>query len=486
MSTSDNNMSGRKGRGQDKVLHQAQPYSLQAERAIIGAAIEDPELAFTQLAGSLLSEHFYDPFCRLAFEKFIELVQEGNRPDAVLLAASMDGFVSLSVEQIQEELEAIYETFPSASNVTGWMSVVQDRFLQRRIDGTGERLREIAHAQDLAPEQKISQAMGLLNDAAASVSRQETVTTQDMVLHTLAHLQRRAEDPDGDSGSLSYGFEELDQRTTGMHGSELIVVAARPGMGKTAMALAIAKATAAHHRLERRKRVLMYSLEMSPEQMGMRWLADICDVPVSKMREGTVSPEQWQRLQDSVESAGDYPFEIDKKAAVTVEQICSDSRKIHRERGLALVIVDYLQLVTVSGGSAGANRAELVGHISRSLKSLSRELGIPVIALSQLNRDLEKRADKRPMMSDLRESGSIEQDADVIMFLYRDEYYTKSACKEPGVAEVIIAKQRQGEANITVTLGWDGPRTRFYTLPNYEMPNTARSVARAFEGATPF
>lgn len=479
---SGTHMTQTNARAKDKAMHQAQPFSLQAERAIIGAALEDADLAYTQLAGTLMPEHFFDPFCKLAYSRFLDLVQEGNRPDHVLLAAAMEGYVSLSSDQIQEELEAIYETFPSSSNLGGWMNVIQDRYLQREISNAGGRLQEIAHAQDLAPEAKLAQAMGLLGDIQASVAKQETSTTMDMVVHTLAQIEERAANPDAGTKALSYGFGEMDDLTTGMHPGELIILAARPGMGKTAMALAIAKATAADHQVDRRQTVLFYSLEMPYEQMGMRWLADLSDVSLVAMRSGKVSPEEWARLKAQLDLAPHYTFEVDTKASVTVEQICSDARKIHRERGLGMVIVDYLQLISESG-SKFANRTEFISHVSRSLKNLARELGIPVIALSQLNRELEKRANKRPQMSDLRESGAIEQDADVIIFLYRDVIYNKNT-SEPDVAEVIIGKQRNGPAGETVKLGFHGPTTRFYSRRDASRMSTRDSVARAYESSS--
>lgn len=466
-------------RGADKVLHQAEPFSLQAERAIIGAALEDAELTHSQLAGSLLPDHFHDPFCKLAYSRFLDLVEVGNSPDIVLLAASMEGYVSLSSEQIQEELGVIYDTFPSSSNLSGWMGIIHDRYLQREISNAGNRLQEIAHAQDLPPETKLSQAMTLLTDIQSSVAKQETASTMDIVIHTLARIEERAANPDAESDAISYGFDEIDDLTTGMHGGELIILAARPGMGKTAKALSISKATAAHRDPERRKTVLFYSLEMPHEQMGMRWLADLADVSLMSMRSGNVSPQEWARLQDQLELAPGYKFEIDKKPSVTVEQICSDARKIHRERGLGLIVVDYLQLISDSGGFS--NRSEFISHVSRSLKNLARELRIPVVALSQLNRELEKRPNKRPVMSDLRESGAIEQDADVIMFLYRDVAYNKST-PEPDVCEVIIGKQRNGSANETVKLGFHGPTTRFYSRRDGAAMSTRASVARAFGG----
>ncbi len=466
------------GRSKAPVLHQSQTHSPQAEQAIIGAFLDCPGETYDKVVGRLQAEHFMEPLCRLAFEKLSALVSDGNEPDLVMLAAAMDGYVSMEVTEIEEELSLIYERFPSSKNVLGWVKIVQDKFIQRQLENTGDRLRDLAHAQDFGPEEKIAEANKMLTDASSALSNDSVATAEEMVMHTLAQIQARTESG-GDVAGQSFGFPELDDATTGMHGAELIVVAGRPGMGKTAFAMAIAEACSAHRDVSKRKRLLMFSLEMSHEQMGMRWLSTLYEVPSHAMRSGNVTPEQWQRLNDGLAQASELPFMIDKNASVNVEQICATARKVHREHqgGLGMVVVDYLQLITTSTRS-NANRAELVGEISRALKGLSRELKIPVVALSQLNRSVEQRQDKRPMMSDLRESGSIEQDADVIIFLYRDEYYTKDACKEPGIAEIIIAKQRNGEPQ-TVKLGWNGPLTKFKSLRR--SMSTSESVNAAYD-----
>ena len=483
MSTNADNRTGF-GRRKTEVLHQSQAHSPQAEQALIGALLESPQDTHDALAGKLQPQYFLDPFCKLAFEKAMQLTADGNEPDLIMVAAAMDGYVSMDIEEIESALGEIYERFPSASNVQGWCAIVLDKHVQRQIDGAGERLKELAHAQDFSALEKIEQATKLLGDAAAALATDEVLSTEDMVFDTLEKIeQRMAQVQDGtdEPTGLSFGFPDLDDATTGMHAAELIVVAGRPGMGKTAFAMAMAKAIAAHADKASRKRVLMFSLEMSAEQMGMRWLSTLYSVPVTEMRSGKVSPEGWARLKAGMAESHEFPFDVDKKASVSVDQIIATARKVHREKGLDLVMVDYLQLVETSA-RGNANRSELVGEISRKLKNLSRELKIPVVALSQLNRELEKRVDKRPMMSDLRESGSIEQDADIIMFLYRDDYYNKNSA-EPGIAEIIIAKQRNGQP-CTVKLGWHGPTTSFESLhaPTASL-STAQSIAMAYEGS---
>lgn len=456
------------------VLHHGQSYSLQAEQAVIGALLESPETVYDEIAGKLQADQFFNPFCKLAFSKMVELIQDGNSPDSVMLAASMDGYVELDTDQIEAELADINNRYPGIKNVKGWAKIIVDKFLQRQIEKTGDRLKEIAHAQDFDSEEKISQANKLLHEASLALTNDTVATTEELVFHAIKQIQER-ENLGEEVAGKSYGFPELDAVTTGMHGSELIVIAARPSMGKTAFALAIGKANAAHSDLNRRVGVLFFTLEMSPEQMGLRWLSAVYDVTQQNMRSGRVSSEEWEKLNLAMSESKDYPFYVDKNSSVTADQISAIARKEHRERGLGLVIVDYLQLVSDSG-QKNSNRAETVSDISRSLKNLSRELGIPVIALSQLNRSVEQRPDKRPMMSDLRESGSIEQDADVIMFIYRDDYYNKLNSKKPGIAEIIIAKQRNGPT-LTVDLDWHGPTTKFKSRLAKTAPECDRSTS---------
>lgn len=463
------------------VLHQSQAHSPQAEQALIGSFLDDPIAVYDQVAGKLKPEHLMDPFCKLAFSRGIELVEEGSTPDLVMLAAAMDGYVSMDVAAIEEELGDIFGRYPSSKSVAGWTSIILDKAIQRKLNKTGERLSELAHAQDFGPEEKIAQANELLIEASAALASDSVATTEEMVFNTVAAIEKRMESSE-DVAGISFGFPDLDDATTGMHGSELIVVAGRPGMGKTAFAMAMAKATAGHENKSKRRGVLFFTLEMSQEQMGMRWLSTLYELPQTDMRSGRISDAVYQKLKFALTDSKEYPFFVDKNATVTADKISSVARKEMRERkgGISLIIVDYLQLVTAVNRS-NANRAEIVGEISRALKSLSRELKIPVVALSQLNRALEQRQDKRPMMSDLRESGSIEQDADVIIFLYRDDYYLKELSKEPGIAEIIIAKQRNGEPQ-TIKLGWDGPTTKFRSLraPAVQL-STTQSVNLAFE-----
>jgi replicative DNA helicase len=273
-------------------------------------------------------------------------------------------------------------------------------------------------------------------------------------------MQRMADNPQAHRG-LSTGFDSIDAAVSGLSAGQLCVLAARPSMGKTALAINIAS----HVALRERKPVVVFSLEMSNEELSMRIVAGEARVPLSDVINGTLSESSWSRFAESADSMSDAPMITDDASSLSVSEIRARARSFARKyKGqLSLVVVDHIHIMDESGSNQSDNKASRMGEISRSLKAMAKELGCPVIALAQLNRSVESRADKRPLMSDLRESGAIEQDADIIMFLYRDEYYTKDACKEPGVAELIIAKQRNGPT-VTLKLGFQAELVRFQEL----------------------
>jgi replicative DNA helicase len=279
-----------------------------------------------------------------------------------------------------------------------------------------------------------------------------------LVVSLLDRVQEMADNPNDVTG-VPTGFYDLDRMTAGFQAGDLIVLAARPSMGKTALAINIAEHVALNEGLP----VAVFSMEMGAAQLAVRIVGSIGRIDQSHLRTGKLTDEEWPRLTEAIEKLRNISLHIDESAGLTSSELRANARRLARQCGqLGLIVVDYLQLMSGSAGNE-ENRATELGEISRGLKMLAKELKCPVIALSQLNRSVETRPDKRPMMSDLRESGAIEQDADIIMFIYRDEYYTKDACKEPGVAEVIIAKQRNGPTG-TVKLAFLKPITKFESL----------------------
>jgi replicative DNA helicase len=281
-----------------------------------------------------------------------------------------------------------------------------------------------------------------------------------LVVDLLDRVQEMADNPNDITG-VPTGFYDLDRMTSGFQAGDLVVLAARPSMGKTALAINIAEHVALHEGLP----VAVFSMEMGAAQLAVRVVGSIGRIDQTHLRTGKLSDEEWPRLTEAIEKLRTVSLHIDESAGLNSSELRANARRLARKCGkLGLIVVDYLQLMSGSGGGGnGENRATELGEISRGLKMLAKELQCPVIALSQLNRSVETRTDKRPMMSDLRESGAIEQDADIIMFIYRDDYYTKELSKEPGVAEVIIAKQRNGPTG-TVKLAFLKPITKFESL----------------------
>jgi replicative DNA helicase len=279
-----------------------------------------------------------------------------------------------------------------------------------------------------------------------------------LVVELLDRVQEMADNPNDITG-VPTGFVDLDRMTSGLQAGDLVVLAARPSMGKTAFAINIAEHVALNEGLP----VAVFSMEMGASQLAVRIVGSIGRINQTHLRNGKLTDDEWPRLTEAIEKLRNVSLHIDETPGLTSSVLRANARRLSRQCGkLGLIVVDYLQLMSGSGGD-GDNRASELGEISRGLKMLAKELQCPVIALSQLNRSVETRTDKRPMMSDLRESGAIEQDADIIMFIYRDEYYTKDACKEPGVAEIIIGKQRNGPTG-TVKLAFLNTLTRFESL----------------------
>lgn len=445
----------------DGVLNIAQSFSLQAEQAVIGALLDNPESAWEHLDGVLFSRHFYDAFCKASFEMFEQIHAEQKTADAVVLAARLEGILEMSQDEIRRDLQDIYLAYPTVVNVMAWAEVIIDKYVERDIAKTGVSLAEIAHAQNYSREEKMAEANRLLSNVGSSMSKDSVVGANAMVYRTMELIQKNSES-DGSITGLPSGLTEIDDITCGFGPGDFIVVGARPAMGKTSLALTIAKHVCSDMPVNSRKGVMIFSMEMGVAQLGMRWLALRTEVPMQQLKSGRLSRDDHQKLNDEISLCNDIPIYIEETGSLTVEQICAGARKQHRKKALGLIVVDYLQLVSDSPGKSNANKAERVGDISRALKQLGMELGLPVMALSQLSRDLEKRQDKRPMMSDLRESGAIEQDADLIMFVYRDEVYYPNS-QDRGLAEIIIAKHRSGPTGVA-KLKFHGATTAFKNL----------------------
>ena len=416
------------------------PYSLEAEQSVIGSAFLS-KYALQKICDELTRDDFYLDAHMKIYDVLEELNNEGVPVDITIVTDRLEKNKTLSSIGNIEYLLEIINSVPSASNVDYYINIVHEKALLRRL---------ISVSNDIATESMLEN--GNVNDIldGAEMKILNVVKTrrssefhkiQDVIFKAQSDLEKLAEQK-GEITGLPTGFYEIDKVTSGLHENELIIIAARPAMGKTAFALNIATNIAK----TTKKAVALFNLEMNAEQLVMRMFSSLGQIEGSKLRTGKLDNNDWKRLSEGISQIADTNIFIDDTPGITIGDIRSKCRRLAASKdGLGIVIIDYLQLI--SGGSKYAgNRQQEVSEISRSLKIMAKELGVPVIALAQLSRAVEGRDDKRPIMSDLRESGSIEQDADIVSFLYRDDYYNKEARMDNNISisELIIAKHRNG------------------------------------------
>jgi replicative DNA helicase len=448
--------------GQDRQVAQLRipPHSIEAESSVLGGLLLDNG-AWDRVNDLLADGDFYRYEHRMVFSAIGTLIN-GSKPADVITV-----FEHLQNQGKAEEigglayLNSLAQYVPSASNIRRYAEIVRERSVLRKLVTASDEIstnafntkgRPVAAILDEA-EQKI---FNIGEEGARTKQGFQSMDT--LVVDLLDRVQEMADNPNDVTG-VPTGFYDLDRMTAGFQAGDLIVLAARPSMGKTALAINIAEHVALNEGLP----VAVFSMEMGAAQLAVRIVGSIGRIDQGHLRTGKLTDEEWPRLTEAIEKLRTISLHIDESAGLTSSELRANARRLSRQCGkLGLIVVDYLQLMSGSSND-GENRATELGEISRGLKMLARELQCPVIALSQLNRSVEQRPDKRPMMSDLRESGAIEQDADIIMFIYRDEYYTKDACKEPGVAEVIIAKQRNGPTGV-VKLAFMKNITKFESL----------------------
>ncbi len=428
-------------------------YNLEAEEAVLGAMLFDD---FGLQAGldSLKKEDFFKKENQIMFEIFKNLHENRQSVDMVTV---IDRLSSLSlVETVGGAgfITNIINAVPTSANIASHIIILKEKSKIRGLDNITKSISEqIAkgefEAETIAENTEV-QLLEILQDTSQAdfTPMHEIVTTN---LETLEAVSKTTETVTG----ITTGFRDLDNKTAGLQKADLILVAARPSMGKTAFVLNIAQ----HAAVKKKHKVAIFSLEMSKEQLVNRIMCSYSGVDSQKYRTGDLELSDWEKIAESVQPLSEANLFIDDTAAISLSKMRSKCRKLSVTQGLDLVIIDYLQLMS---GNNPNNRQQEISDISRGLKSLAREFGVPVIALSQLSRAVESRSDKRPMLSDLRESGAIEQDADLVCFLYRDDYYNKES-EDVGLAELNIAKQRNGSTG-TIKLGWQGQYTRFVTV----------------------
>jgi replicative DNA helicase len=436
------------------------PHSIEGESSVLGGLLLDNE-AWDRVGDILLDTDFYRHEHRQIYATIGVLVN-GNKPADVITV-----FEHLQSQGKAEEigglayLNSLAQYVPSASNIRRYAEIVRDRSILRKLVSASDEIATNAFNPKGRPVAEIvdESEQKIFNIGEQGKRNKQGFQAMDaLVVSLLDRVQEMADNPNDVTG-VPTGFIDFDRMTAGLQAGDLIVLAARPSMGKTALAINIAE----HVALAEGLPVAIFSMEMGAAQLAVRIVGSIGRIDQGHLRTGKLTDDEWPRLSEAIERLRTISLHIDESAGLNSSELRANARRLSRQCGqLGLIVVDYLQLMSGSGGD-GENRATELGEISRGLKMLARELKCPVIALSQLNRSVEQRPDKRPMMSDLRESGAIEQDADIIMFIYRDEYYTKDQCKEPGVAEVIIAKQRNGPTG-TVKLAFMNRFTKFENL----------------------
>ena len=414
-------------------------------------------------AGDLLTESdFYRFEHRVIFAAISTLITATKPADVITVFEQLQSLGKAEDCGGLVYLNALAQSVPSAANMRRYAEIVRERAVLRKLVAASDEIATSAfNPQGRAVSEILDEAEGKIFRIGeeGSKSQQGFQSMDNLVVQLLDRVTELHENGAEDVTGVRTGYIDLDRMTSGFQPGDLIVLAARPSMGKTAFALNIAEHVAVSEGLP----VVVFSMEMGAAQLALRLVGSLGRIDQSNLRTGRLKDDEWSRLSEAVEKLGSVSMFIDESSALSPTEVRARARRQARQCGqLGLIVVDYLQLMSGSGGNE-ENRATVIGEISRGLKSLAKELKCPVIALSQLNRSVETRTDKRPMMSDLRESGAIEQDADVIMFIYRDDYYTKDESKEPGVAEIIIGKQRNGPTG-TVKLFFNKPLTKFDNL----------------------
>lgn len=416
------------------------PQAVEAEKAVLGAAFLS-KTALQKVCDELSAESFYSEANAKIFETLQELNDESLPIDITIVTNRLSDKKILTQVGNVEYLSEVIDAVPSASNVEYYINIVKEKMLGRKIIETANEIANEAYAS----EDSIYEVLDSAEMKMLRIGNMRKVTEfqriQDVAYREQANLEKLAEQGSEITG-LATGFIELDKLTAGLQPNQFIIIAARPAMGKTAFALNLATYAA----MSNEKSVAVFNLEMSVEQLANRILQSLGQINGSKMRTGRLEHNDWKRLNEAISRLSDTNLFLDDTPGITIGEIRSKCRRLaNTDKGLGLVVIDYLQLITGPAKTAG-NRQQEVSEISRSLKTMALELGVPVIALAQLSRAVEAREDKRPIMSDLRESGSIEQDADIVSFLYRDDYYNKESRRDDNasITELIIGKNRSG------------------------------------------
>jgi len=424
------------GNGEKPVFDRIPPQNLEAEQAVLGAILLD-SVAIITVMETLKAEDFYRQAHQYIFEAMIDLNGDNEPIDLITLTTRLQAKQQLAEIGGIQYLTELASAVPTAANVTYYAKIVEEKSMLRRLIRTATEIVTNGYAEADDVGSLLSEAELRILEIANRKSSTGFVSIKDVLMEVFEKVEKLYNDR-GKTTGIPSGFPDLDKMTAGFQRSDLIIVAARPSVGKTAFSLNVAQNVA----VRAKETVAIFSLEMSAAQLVQRIICAEANVDAGRIRTGTLEGDDWEKLTMAIGTLSEAEIYIDDTPAITVADIRAKCRRLKKEKGLGMILIDYLQLIA-GRGKAGENRQQEVSEISRTLKQIARELEVPVIALSQLSRGVEQRQDKRPMMSDLRESGSIEQDADIVAFLYRDDYYDKESEKK-NIIEIIIAKQRNG------------------------------------------
>ena len=435
-------------------LGKVPPHDEDAEQAVLGSMLTDNDAVMAAVE-VLKEDAFYRDDNRIIFQAIVNLYSKSEPIDIITLKDELESMDKFEQVGGYEYLASLPDKVPTTANVQKYIKIVEEKSILRNLIKTANEIIELGYDPTEDVEDIMDGAEKKIFDIMQSKNQKGYTPIKDVLVESFTKLEELYNRKQHITG-VPTGFAELDYKTAGLHGSELILVAARPAMGKTAFALNLATNAA----LRGNAPVAIFSLEMSKDQLVNRILCSEAMVDSNKVRTGKLDEDDWVKLAGAIGPLSEAEMYIDDTPGISVMEIRTKCRKLKMEKNIGLVVIDYLQLV--QGNKRTASREQEISEISRSLKILAKEINVPVIALSQLSRAVEQRPDHRPMLSDLRESGAIEQDADIVMFLYRDDYYNKESEKKD-IAEVIIAKQRGGQTG-TVELLWMGNYTKFVNL----------------------
>ena len=437
----------------EALIKRVLPHSMEAEQAVIGAMLMDREAILTS-SEIISGADFYQTAYGVVFEAIVEIYNEGKPVDLITLQSRLkEKDVPAEISSLEFARDLV-SAVPTSANVKYYAEIVAEKAMLRRLIKLNEEIENMCYLGKEPMEAILETTEKRVFELVQKRNTGDFVPIKQVVLNALEKIEIASKNAGSVTG-IPTGFLDLDYKTAGLQNSDLILVAARPSMGKTAFVLNIAQ----HVAFKANKSVAIFSLEMSKEQLVNRLFALEAQVDAQSLRTGNLKDDDWEKLIESAGTIGKSKLMIDDTPGISISELRSKCRKMKLEHGLDIIIIDYLQLMTGRVGGRSESRQQEISEISRALKGVARELNVPVVALSQLSRAVEQRPDHRPMMSDLRESGAIEQDADVVMFIYRDDYYNKDT-ELKNVAEIIIAKQRNGAIG-TINLTWLPQYTKF-------------------------